>query len=264
MTPQDILRDGQCGDTFDYAKMLEMKDEYGKARCKEMPKHVSLQRIQDEMSEIDRQRQEQEAATVRAQEGAEAAAAEGAGEKAEAVAAAASTRIVSSSRLRRNLSNPSDMPPPKLAKQRKAKAEAAPARLEVMATGLPCQPFRQQRVEVSDTESMQSGLSCRSGRPSSLVISHGFGASKRLTVLDVGVILKGYKPGRELAGARDRARQATEEGRVKVAEALNTSVECSGAAVLWGSHMAKSTTADLTAGWVLLESEGHACDFLTE
>ena len=66
MTPQDILRDGQCGVTFDYAKMCKMKEEYGKARCKEMPKLVSLQQIQDEISEIDRQRQEQEEATVRA------------------------------------------------------------------------------------------------------------------------------------------------------------------------------------------------------
>ena len=117
---------------------------------------------------------------------------------------------------------------------------------------------------MSDTESMQSGTSCRSGRPRSLVLSHGLGASKLGRVLDIGSILKGYKPRRELAGARERARQATDEGRVKDAESLNTSIECSGAAVLWGSHMAKSTTADLTAGWVLLESEGHKCDFLTE
>ena len=34
--------------------------------------------------------------------------------------------------------------------------------------------------------------------------------------------------------------------------------------MLWGSHMAKSTTADLTTGWALLASEGHACDLLTE
>ena len=90
---------------LDFAKKEMFREKHGKARAQEMSKLVSLEQIHQEIADIDRVRAEQEAAALRAQEAA-ASTEDASVEQGEAVAQAASTRIMSSPRFRRNLFQP--------------------------------------------------------------------------------------------------------------------------------------------------------------